>query len=89
MDTVTRYLAIQMVFIFTNYGSGNAQPIVLQPDRNDRYVMDPATFSEGANSNSIWKLALFGRIDPAIYRSGHKIMVNQLFNLNRINPFQV
>jgi hypothetical protein len=90
MDLITRYLTILTVFIFTNNGSGIAQQIELQTDSIDRYVMNPATFHEDANSNSIWKLAPpFGRKDPTIHRSGTKNKVNQLLKPARINPFQV
>jgi hypothetical protein len=72
MDLFTRYLAILMIFIFANNEVRIAQPIELQPDSIDRFVMDPATFREDDNSNSIWRLAPFGRKKPTIYRSGKK-----------------
>jgi len=90
MDLFTRYLTILTFFIFINIGGGIAQQIELQTDSIDRYVMNPATFHEDANSNSIWKLAPpFGRKDPTIHRSGTKNKVNQLLKPARINPFQV
>ncbi|MCG2588039.1 hypothetical protein L6773_05650 [Rhodohalobacter sp. WB101] len=89
MDLITRYLAIIMVFIFTNNQSGIAQSIELQPDSFVRYVMDPATFQEDANSNSIWKLAPSAEKILLFTDRAQKIMVNQLLKPARINPFQV
>lgn len=52
--------------------SGFTQPIKLNPDSVDSFIMDPATFSEVDNSDSIWKLAPFGRKDPTIYTAAKK-----------------
>lgn len=62
-----------LIFIsFVNTGSGYTQPIKLNPDSIDTYVMDPATFSADDNSGSIWELAPFGRKDPTIYTTANK-----------------
>lgn len=50
----------------------NAQPISLNSDSVDTFIMDPASFNESDNSNSMWELAPFGRKDPTTYTSGMK-----------------
>lgn len=57
---------------FVNIGSSYTQPINLNPDSIDNFVMDPATFSEKDNSDTIWELAPFGRKDPTIYTAANK-----------------
>lgn len=64
--------SFQLLLVITFFGFLNAesQPIQLHPDSTDRFVMDPATFSENDNSNSMWELAPFGNKEATIYKSG-------------------
>lgn len=72
MDINMRYIITVIVLLFVIVGNGFAQPVNLNPDSIDSFVMDPATFNEEDNSNSVWELAPFGRKDPTIYRSAKK-----------------
>ena len=68
MKSLYLLILISLVFI----GGGFTQPINLNPDSIDSFVMDPAAFSEEDNSDSIWELAPFGRKDPTIYSAAKK-----------------
>lgn len=67
-----KYLHLIVFFFLINIGIGFTQPIQLNPDSIDSFVMDPATFDENDNTDSIWELAPFGKKDPTKYRSGEK-----------------
>jgi hypothetical protein len=43
-----------LIIDLLNIGSGFTQPICLNPDSIDSFVMDPASFDGTGNSNSIW-----------------------------------
>lgn len=64
-----KFISSLAILFFTLNGGGFAQPIELNPDSIDSFVLDPATFNEEDNSNSIWELAPFGRKNPTIYQS--------------------
>lgn len=72
MNTKMKYLHLLVYFFLINFTCGFSQPIQLNPDNTDSFVMDPATFNESGNSNSVWELAPFGRKDPTTYTSGKK-----------------
>lgn len=62
-----------LIFIsFVNIGCGYSQPINLNPDSINIFVMDPATFNADDTSSSIWELAPFGRKDHTIYTAANK-----------------
>lgn len=67
-----KYLNLLAFFFLLNIGTVFSQPIKLNPDSIDSFIMDPATFNENDNSNSIWELAPFGNKDQTAYTSAQK-----------------
>lgn len=59
-----------MITVLSSYCTVFAQVVSLDPDSIDRFIMDPATFSQNNDSDSIWEPAPFGRKDPTIYEPG-------------------
>lgn len=63
-----KILQLSILLFFLSFASVYSQTIELDPDSTDQFVIDPATFSEESNSNSMWELASFGKKDPTVYK---------------------
>lgn len=65
-----KILSLSVFIYLVGCLNGLSQPIHLDPDSVNQFVMDPAEFNENDNSGSIWELAPFGRKNPTEYSSG-------------------
>lgn len=72
LNKIMKYVYLITLICLFKIEVVSAQPVHLNPESVNFFVMDPATFNESNNSNSIWELAPFGGKNPTTYISEKK-----------------